>query len=70
MRICGIYFNYDSGLRQKGLSNLENMINKACVGESNYILTKSLSSLSSNVLDTLIIIRKLKERGINMCFEN
>ena len=70
MGICGVYFNYGSGLRQKGLSNLENMINKACAGEIDYILTKSLSRLSRNVLDTLIIIRKLKERGINMCFEN
>lgn len=46
------------------------MINKACTGEIDYILTKSLSRLSRNVLDTLIIIRKLRERGINMYFEN
>ncbi|WZL81834.1 recombinase family protein [Vallitaleaceae bacterium 9-2] len=67
---AGVYFDYGSGLRQKGRSNLENMINKACSGEIDYILTKSLSRLSRNVLDTLIIIRKLKERGINMYFEN
>lgn len=30
----------------------------------------NLSRLSRNVLDTLTIIRKLKERGINMYFEN
>lgn len=66
----GVYFDYGSGLRQKGRYNLENMINKACAGEIDYILTKSLSRLSRNVLDTLIIIRKLKERGINMYFEN
>lgn len=46
------------------------MINKDCVGEIDYILTKSLCRLSRNVFDTLIIIRKLKERGINMYFEN
>ncbi len=67
---AGIYFDYGSGLRQKGRSNLEDMINKTCSGEIDYILTKSLSRLSRNVLDTLIIIRKLKERGINMYFEN
>ncbi len=67
---AGVYFDYGSGLRQTGRSNLENMINKACAGEIDYILTKSLSRLSRNVLDTLIIIRKLKERGINMYFEN
>ena len=46
------------------------MINKACAGEIDYILTKSLSRLSRDVLVTLIIIRKLKERGINMYFKN
>lgn len=55
---AGVYFNYGSGLRQKGRSNLQDMINKACAGEIDYILTKSLSRLSRNVLDTLIIIRK------------
>ncbi|WP_330400955.1 recombinase family protein [Sporanaerobium hydrogeniformans] len=65
-----VYYDYGSGLRQKGRSNLENIINKACSGQFDYILTKSLSRLSRNVLDTLIIIRKLKERGINMYFEN
>lgn len=63
---AGVYFDYGSGLRQKGRSDLENMINKACAGEIDYILTKSLSRLSRNVT----IIRKLKERGINMYFEN
>lgn len=67
---AGVYFDYGSGLRQKGRSNLQDMMNKACAGEIDYILTKSLSRLSRNVLDTLIIIRKLKERGINMYFEN
>ncbi|WP_369522558.1 recombinase family protein [Clostridium butyricum] len=65
-----VYYDYGSGLRQKGRSNLENIINKACSGQFDYILTKSLSRLSRNVLDTLIIIRKLKERDINMYFEN
>lgn len=67
---AGVYFDYGSGLRQKGCSNLEKMICKAYNGEIDCILTKSLSRLSRNVLDTLVIIRKLKERGINMYFEN
>ena len=36
---AGIYFDYGSGLRQKGRSNLEDMINKTCSGEIDYILT-------------------------------
>ncbi len=67
---AGVYFDYGSGLRQKGRSNSEDMINIACAGEIDYIINKSLSRLSRNVLDTLIIIRKLKEKGINMYFEN
>jgi len=40
---AGVYFDYGSGLRQKGRSNLEKIICKACNGEIDYILTKSLS---------------------------
>lgn len=50
----GVYFDYGSGLEQKGRSNLENMINKACSGAIDYILTKSISRFSKNVLNTTI----------------
>jgi site-specific DNA recombinase len=34
---AGVYFDYGSGLRRKGRSNLEQMINKACADEIDYI---------------------------------
>lgn len=46
------------------------MIEKAHQGEIDYIITKSISRVSRNTLDLLKIIRKLRERGINMYFEN
>ncbi len=45
------------------------MLQKAFRGEIDYIITKSISRLSRNVLDTLTIIRSLKARGINIYFE-
>lgn len=44
-------------------------MNNARAGEIDNILAKSHIRLSRNVLDTLIIIRKLKESGINMYFK-
>jgi site-specific DNA recombinase len=45
------------------------MLKKAYHGEVDYIITKSISRLSRNVLDTLTIIRSLKAKGINIYFE-
>ncbi|WP_349947460.1 recombinase family protein [Lacrimispora sp. BS-2] len=42
---------------------------KAYRGEVDYIITKPISRLSRNVLDTLTIIRSLKAKGINIYFE-
>ncbi len=66
---AGVFFDYESGLRRDRRDGLEDMLKKALQGEIDYIITKSISRLSRNVLDTLIIIRTLKERGINMYFE-
>lgn len=65
----GVFFDYESGLRRDGRDGLEAMLRKAYQGEIDYIITKSISRLSRNVLDTLIITRSLKERGINIYFE-
>ncbi|MEM1486243.1 recombinase family protein [Oscillospiraceae bacterium PP1C4] len=40
---AGVYFDYGSGLRQKGRSNLGKMINKACAGEIDKNIYKSIS---------------------------
>lgn len=46
------------------------MLIKASKGKIDYILVKSISRLSRDTVEVLKIIRYLRERGINMHFEN
>jgi len=68
--LAGIYVDYGSGLRRKGRKYLELMIEDACNGKIDYIITKSLSRFSRNTVDALEIIRLLKGRRVAMYFEN
>lgn len=66
----GVFYDIESGLRRKGRSELDKIIKKAAKGKIDYIITKSISRLSRDTLEVLKIIRFLRERGINMHFEN
>ena len=66
---AGVFYDYESGLRKEKRNGLDTMLKKAYRGEIDYIITKSISRLSRNVLDTLNIIRSLKAKGINIYFE-
>ncbi|MHB8171932.1 MAG: recombinase family protein [Thermincolia bacterium] len=66
---AGVFYDYESGLRKEKRNGLDAMLQKAYRGEIDYIITKSISRLSRNVLDTLTIIRSLKAKGINVYFE-
>ena len=68
--LAGIYVDYGSGLRRKGRKYLELMIEDACNGKIDYIITTSLSRFSRNTVDALEIIRLLKGRRVAMYFEN
>ena len=46
------------------------MLRKAAKGKIDYIITKSISRLSRDTLEILKIVRYLRERSINMHFEN
>jgi site-specific DNA recombinase len=46
------------------------MPKKAAEGKIDYIIIKSISRVSRDTLEVLKIIRFLRERGINMQFEN
>lgn len=46
------------------------MLKKASRGKIDYILVKSISRLSRDTVEVLKIVRFLRERGINMHFEN
>lgn len=66
----GVFFDIESGLRRSGRTDLEKMLRKAAKGKIDYIITKSISRVSRDTLEVLKIIRFLRERGINMHFEN
>lgn len=68
---AGVFFDVGkSGLRRKGRTGLDKMLKKASKGKIDYILVKSISRLSRDTVEVLKIIRYLRERGINMHFEN
>lgn len=66
---AGVFYDYESGLRKEKRNGLDAILKKAYRGEIDYIIAKSISRLSRNVLDTLTIIRSLKAKGINIYFE-
>ncbi|MDD4753870.1 MAG: recombinase family protein [Desulfitobacteriaceae bacterium] len=67
---AGVYHDIESGLRRSGRKGLDKMLRKAAKGKIDYIITKSISRVSRDTLEILKIIRFLRERGINMHFEN
>lgn len=66
----GTFYDIESGLRRSGRKGLDKMLRKATKGKIDYIITKSISRVSRDTLEVLKIIRFLRERGINMHFEN
>jgi len=66
----GVSYDIGSGLRRTGRTGLDALLRKAKRGKVDYILTKSISRVSRDTLELLKIIRFLRERGINMHFEN
>lgn len=67
---AGVFYDVESGLRRSGRKSLDKMLRKAAKGKIDYIITKSISRVSRDTLEVLKIIRFLRERGINMYFEN
>ena len=67
---AGVFYDIESGLRRSGRKSLDKMLRKAAKGKIDYIITKSISRVSRDTLEVLKIIRFLRERGINMHFEN
>lgn len=67
---AGVSYDIESGLRRSGRTGLDKMLRKAAKGKIDYIITNSISRVSRDTLEVLKIIRFLRERGINMHFEN
>ena len=68
--LADVFYDVESGLRRSGRTGLDKMLKKAAKGKIDYIITKSISRVSRDTLEILKIIRFLRERGINMHFEN
>jgi site-specific DNA recombinase len=66
----GVFYDIGSGLKRTGRLGLDALLRKAKRGKVDYILTKSISRVSRDTLELLKIIRFLRERGINVHFEN
>jgi site-specific DNA recombinase len=66
----GVFYDIESGLRRNGRKSLDRLLRKAAKGKIDYIITKSISRVSRDTLEVLKIVRFLRERGINMHFEN
>ncbi len=68
--LAGVFYDIESGLRRSGRKSLDKLLRKAAKGKIDYIITKSISRVSRDTLEILKIVRFLRERGINMHFEN
>jgi DNA invertase Pin-like site-specific DNA recombinase len=58
-----------TGTNTKQRKGFTEMIDDALAGKIDLIITKSVSRFSRNTVDSLVTIRKLKERGIEVYFE-
>lgn len=58
-----------SGLNTKKREDFNEMISDALAGKIDLIITKSVSRFARNTVDSLVTIRKLKEKGIEVYFE-
>lgn len=59
-----------SGTSARRRPQFSRMIRRAMDGEIDLILTKEVSRFARNTVDTLQITRRLKERGVGVCFLN
>lgn len=58
-----------SGLNTKKRTGFNEMIKDALDGEIDLIITKSVSRFARNTVDSLVTIRKLKDKGVECYFE-
>lgn len=58
-----------SGLSTKKRDGFNEMISDALAGKLDLIVTKSVSRFARNTVDSLITIRKLKDKGVEVYFE-
>ena len=58
-----------SGTNTKHRDGFNEMVNDALSGKIDLIVTKSVSRFARNTVDSLVTVRKLKEKGVEVFFE-
>ncbi len=58
-----------SGLNAKKREGFNQMVSDALAGKIDLIVTKSVSRFARNTVDSLVTVRKLKEKGVEVYFE-
>ncbi len=58
-----------TGTNTKKREGFNQMVTDALAGEIDLIVTKSVSRFARNTVDSLVTVRKLKERGVEIFFE-
>ena len=58
-----------SGLNAKKRDGFNQMVSDALAGKIDLIVTKSVSRFARNTVDSLVTVRKLKEKGVEVFFE-
>ena len=67
---AGIYSDEGiTGLNTRNRAGFNQMVQDALAGKIDLILTKSISRFARNTVDTLVTIRSLKEKGVEVYFE-
>ena len=67
---AGIYSDEGiSGLSCEKRDSFNRMVQDALTGKIDLIITKSLSRFARNTVDSLTVIRKLKDKGVSVYFE-
>ena len=66
----GIYADIASGIKSTARKEFDRMIKDCKKGRIDIIFTKSISRFSRDTYDFLVTIRKLKEIGVDVYFQN
>ena len=66
----GVYYDVGSGLRKEQRNGLAKVLRQAEKGRIDLILTKSISRFARNTVDVLEATRMLKNKGVDIIFEN
>jgi len=58
-----------TGVNTKKRDEFNRMVDDALAGKIDFIITKSISRFARNTVDSLVTVRKLKEKGVEIYFE-